>query len=239
MRPNCSTPWPRCLSWTGWRWSRCRAGPGARSTARWRSCKQAVSAPRRPRRRPPATDQEVPPHRRRAAPPRGRGGFVPGRVGAPVSRLRPVAAQPDGAPGRPGRDLPAGLGNFQRRLSHPVPLVPLPAPGRRSDPARRQDRRDRPAGTHRRPHRFRQAALAAARRVCARSGAHPDDRSRCGSGTPAGCSPAAPYRPCWPWKAGRSWPGRATGYGVPPPSTPPLDLRYVLERMQTPAETFQ
>ena len=34
-------------------------------------------------------------------------------------------------------------------------------------------------------------------------------------------STSPPYRPCWPWKAGRSWPVRATGFGVPPPSTPP------------------
>ena len=147
-------------------------------------------------------------------------GLSPDESGAPVSRLRPVAAQPDGAPGRPGRHLPAGLRRLHRRLPHPVPLVPLPAPGRRPDPARRQDRGHPPAGTHRRPHRLRQAPLAAARGTRARHGAGPDGRRGAPHGTPAGCCPHPRCRPCWPWKARRRWLGRATASGVPPPSTP-------------------
>ena len=163
------------------------------------------------RRRPPAPDSEVPPNRRRAAPSLGRGGPVAGGGSAPISRLGPVAAQPDGAHGRAGRRLPAGLRRLQRSLPHPVSLVPGPAPGRRPDSARRQDRGDRQAGTHRRPDRLRQAALAAARRTYARHGADPDDGRGAAQARPQAAlrftrtGPAGPGTP--PWTCATSWNG--------------------------------
>ena len=101
---------------------------------------------------------------------------APRRAGALPPRLGPVAARPDGAPRRPGRRISPGLPPLQRRLPHTLPLVPGRAAGRRRDASRWEDGRHRQAGTHRRPVRLRQAALAAARRADARSGARPHGR---------------------------------------------------------------
>ena len=127
---------------------------------------------------------EVPPHRRRAAQARRGRGHVPRRGGALPPRLRPVAARPDGAPRRPGRRLSPGLPPLQRRLPHTLPLVPRRADGRRRDASRWEDGRHRQAGTLRRPVRLRQAALAAARRADARSGACPHGRRRAAQARP-------------------------------------------------------
>ena len=119
---------------------------------------------------------EVPPHRRRAAQARRRRKQSPRRAGALPPRLGPVAAQPDGAPGRRGIRLQRRLRRLGRRVPRPVPLVPGRAPGRRHDPSRREDRRRRQAGTHRRQVGLRQPPLAAARLADARNGPGPHGR---------------------------------------------------------------
>ena len=119
---------------------------------------------------------EVPPHRHGAAQARRRRKQSPRRAGALPSRLRPVAAQPDGAPGRRGIRLQHRLNRLGRRVPRPVPLVPGLAPGRRHDPSRREDRRRRQAGTHRRQVGLRQSPLAAARLADARNGPGPHGR---------------------------------------------------------------
>ena len=131
---------------------------------------------RDPCHRPPSRHRAVPPHRRRAGTARRRGGPVLGRAGPPPSRLRPLAAHPHGALGRPGPGLPAGRRPLPTGLSHPVPLVPGRAPGRRHRASRRPHRGHRAAGAHLRPVPLRQLDVEAARRAAPRRRPGPDAR---------------------------------------------------------------
>ena len=81
-----------------------------------------------------------------------------------------------------------------------LPLVPgrLPLDAAMTASGR-QDRGRRPAGTHRRPVRLRQAPVAAAPGAAARTPCWSSRPTRCGSGTPAGLLARTPSLPrCWP-----------------------------------------
>ena len=91
---------------------------------------------RPPRHRPGSPHSQVPPHRRRPAPPGPGRGHDPGRPASQPSRIGTLAARPPGAPRRPGRRLPPGVGRRQPVPPHPLPLVPRHADGRRPSPPR-------------------------------------------------------------------------------------------------------
>ena len=171
---------------------------------------------RAPRHGATAPGAEVPPHRRGPAQARRRRGHGPRRAGAPLARLGPVAAQPDGAPGRRGIDLRHSLRRLRRGVPRPLPLVPLHPPGRRHDPSRREDRGRRQAGDS--PPTGRASPSASG--GCA-TGRCPERCSssrptRCGSGTREGRSRPPTHRRCWPSNAMRSRPERATRCGARP-----------------------
>ena len=172
---------------------------------------------RAPRDRAASPGPEVPPHRRGPAQARRRRGHGPRRAGAPPARLRPVAAQPDGAPGRRGVDLRHSLRRLRRRVPRPLPLVPLHPPGRRHDPSRREDRGRRQAGTHRRPVGLRQAPLAAAGLADARNAARPRCRRGAAQARAKGAldhrrtGAAGPRTRCGPGRSGR--PGMESAQG--------------------------
>ena len=152
---------------------------------------------------------EVPPHRIRAGQARRGRRNVSRRAGALPSRLRPVAAQPDGAPRRRGIRLRRRLHRLQPGVPHPVPLVPLHPPRRRHDAARREDRRHRPAGTDRRQVGLLPAALGAARLAYARNGPGPHGRRGAAQARPKAAlhhrrsGPVRRGTPCGPDGGGR------------------------------------
>ena len=121
------------------------------------------------------------------------------------SGVRPLAAHPAGTAGRTCLRLPAGGNRVQPGASHPVPLVPGRAAGRRHLPPRRAHPGHSPAGSHRRPYRLRQADMAAGRGAAARRRAGHSPRR----GAPQARPPAAgPHSGC-----GAAGPGAGRGPG--------------------------
>ena len=188
-----------------------------------RGCREAGSLRplrlRAPRHGAGPPGPQVPPHRIRPAQARRRRGQGFGRAGALPSRVRPVAAQPDGAPRRRGRYISPGLRRLGRGVPHPVPLVPLHLPRRRHDAARREDRGHRPAGTHR-----RQSASPGGSGGC--KAAPSPERfwsswpTTCGSGTPAGCCPNIDVPALLAVEREVVRAGATSGYGRPRRSAP-------------------
>ena len=83
----------------------------------------------------------------------------------------------------------------------PLPLVPRHAAGRRPDPARRQDRRHRPAGPHRRQDGLLQAALAAHPGAAPRRRVPADARRGAAAPCPKAARPEPRRGPLRAWRA--------------------------------------
>ncbi len=133
---------------------------------------------RAPRLRLPSRRPAVPPHRQGTGAAGRCGGPFRQRVAPRLPRLRPLAADPAGAPGRRGRRLPPGRRPLRRGPSPPAALVPRGAPGRRRRASRRAHPGHRAAGPHLRPLPLRHPHVEAAEHAPARSGAGPDARRR-------------------------------------------------------------
>ena len=156
-----------------------------------------------------------------AAQARRRRGHGPRRAGAPLARLGPVAAQPDGAPRRRGIDLRHSLRRLRHRVPRPLPLVPLHPPGRRHDPLptggpSASSGRDSPPTDRASPSASGGCATGRCPERCSSS-----LPTRCGSGTRAGRSRPPTHRRCWPSNAMRSRQERASRYGARPGSAHP------------------
>ena len=212
----------RCPSWTGWNWWRCRAGPGAPSTARWRGWSPAGSAPRRPT--PPT------PCRRRdgsTSPAAGLGRLAEQEGLTPDELVRryPVSAQWR-------RSLMERLDALAAiyRLACAVSSVAFPIrfrwyrslpldagltlPGGRTVGILRQGLTADRTGFAKRLWRLREGPMPGTVLVLMADQVRLRHARRLLSAIP-GTGPAGRGR------ARRRWPGRATASGVPPPSTPP------------------
>ena len=155
-----------------------------------------------------APDPSLLPHRRRA----GQAGGVErrdrGRAAPLPPRIPSVAARPAGTAGRPGCHLPAGRHRCRRRPPHKPAAVPVRPPGRRPAAARRQDPGRGPAGSRRRPHRLRQAPVAAGPGAAARDRPGPRVRRGAAQARPQAAGPQPGQRGAGPGAGRRAGRGR-------------------------------
>ena len=183
---SCSASWPRCPSSTGWSWRRrLRLVPGRGLRGRPQAGGRGLVASS------PTPRTSLPPTRRFHLTAAGLRRLAETRASpdgcSAAAPSRPVAAHPDGAAGRRGRRLPAGL---RRRQRPPTPSAsagtgpcrwtpPSTLPGGRTVGVVRQGHTADRTGFAKRLWRLRRGA--AARRS---SWSSP---TRCGCATPAGC----------------------------------------------------